>query len=129
MYTYRAGPGQHDAPAPSSADEGAPAGWETGCLHSYLEAGGQQVVFVGEREANVSAAVGPLWDPVGPPMGPPMEPLWDPYGTPMGPLWDPYDDVAGERRHRLAPRRGRECFEGLPGEGERQVVIMTHHDS
>ena len=50
-------PGQHDEAPPSDGD-GAPAGWETACLHSYLEAGGQQVVYVGEREECIDAAVG-----------------------------------------------------------------------
>jgi hypothetical protein len=47
-------PGQHDAPSQNDASEGAPAGWEAGCLNSYIEAGGQQVVYVGEREEKVN---------------------------------------------------------------------------
>jgi len=55
-------PGQHDAPSQNDASEGAPAGWEAGCLNSYIEAGGQQVVYVGEREEKVNAAVGSRQD-------------------------------------------------------------------
>ena len=45
-----------------NGEEGAPAGWEAACLHSYMEAGGQQVIYVGEREEKVDAAIGSRQD-------------------------------------------------------------------
>ena len=38
--------------------QGSPAGWEAAALHAYLEAGGQTVVYVGEREEKIDAAIG-----------------------------------------------------------------------
>ena len=50
-----------DAPATVDKDTGEridPPGWETACLNAYLEAGGQTVVYVGEREEAIEKIVG-----------------------------------------------------------------------
>ena len=50
-----------DAPASIDKDTGEriePPGWETACLNAYLEAGGQTVVYVGEREEAIDKVAG-----------------------------------------------------------------------
>ena len=49
------------APASIDKDTGEriePPGWETACLNAYLEAGGQTVVYVGEREEAIEKVAG-----------------------------------------------------------------------
>lgn len=47
-------PGQADVGPRDEAD----SGWEAHCLRSYMEAGGQTVIYVGEREESVKARAG-----------------------------------------------------------------------
>ena len=49
-------PGQADV-GPRD-EEGAASGWEALCLQAYMDAGGQTVVYVGEREESVKARPG-----------------------------------------------------------------------
>ena len=54
-------PGQFDSPPEIELADGstvAPPGWEAACLSSYLDNGGQTVVYVGEREETIERAVG-----------------------------------------------------------------------
>ena len=52
-------PGQFDEKSPhESPHEEIPSGWEAECLSEYMKAGGQTVVYVGEREESVTARPG-----------------------------------------------------------------------